>query len=199
MLERVQERSGLRLGDGTFGGVQLHGAQKALAQWAIVDDYNAVLDMSCGSGRLLRSLSRRYSLRACGIAEDEASARAMQAYLPNAEILCARRADLPWRDGSFDAVFCQINKTEKSADPAFLREAMRVLKPNGQLLIAVRGLPEAVCAFREALGEQAQRSRVKPRDLMRAMEEAGFDDVSYRFAQPLVGVAMGWKRCEDRS
>ena len=199
MLERVQERSGLRFWDGVLNGVQLHGAQKALAQWAIVDDYNAVLDLSCGSGRLLRALSHRYSLRACGIAGDDAAARLTRSSLPNAEILCARWESLPWRDGSFDAVFCQIQKTNMPSDPGFLREALRVLKPDGQLLIAVRGMPEAFCALREALGDGGETGRVRPRELMTAMEAAGFDDVSYRIAQPWIGIAMGWKRCADRS
>ena len=36
-------------------------AQKALAQWAIEDDYNNILDLSCQDTRLLRFLSHKYS------------------------------------------------------------------------------------------------------------------------------------------
>ena len=69
MLERVQERSWLHA-MGLQERTHLRGAQKALAQWAIVDDYNNILDLSCQDTRLLRFLSQKYSLRACGIADD---------------------------------------------------------------------------------------------------------------------------------
>ena len=50
MLERVQDRS-------LFGVLSLdseeclHGAAKALAQWAIVDDYDNILDLDCCDGK----------------------------------------------------------------------------------------------------------------------------------------------------
>ena len=75
MLERVQERSWLHA-LGLQDRTHLRGAQKALAQWAIVDDYNNILDLSCQDTRLLRFLSQKYSLRACGIADDPEHARA---------------------------------------------------------------------------------------------------------------------------
>ena len=139
MLERTQERSWLSwLGGKT--GTQLHGAQKALAQWAIVDDYNAILDMRCSDVALLRYLSQKFSLRACGIVDSAQQARALQDDMPDAEIFCARKEDIPWRDKCFDAVFYHMDKSE-GEDCGFLKEAIRVLKPNGQLLIAVHGLP----------------------------------------------------------
>lgn len=81
MLERVQERSWLHA-LGLQDRTHLRGAQKALAQWAIVDDYNNILDLSCQDTRLLRFLSQKYSLRACGIADDPEHARALRLELP---------------------------------------------------------------------------------------------------------------------
>ncbi|MBQ9197935.1 MAG: methyltransferase domain-containing protein [Clostridia bacterium] len=192
MLERTQDRSKLSwLGEKMT--TQLHGAQKAMAQWAIVDDYDAILDMRCNDVSLLRHLSRRFSLRACGITENAAEAKEMQESLPEAEIFCARKEDIPWRDDCFDAVFYQINKKE-NGDCGFLKEAMRVLKPNGQMLIAVHGLPEVICGAAEMAGVGEMEGHLKPHALLKAMEAAGFADVSYRISRPLVGIAMGWKR-----
>ena len=126
MLERVQERSWLHA-LGLQDRTHLRGAQKALAQWAIVDDYNNILDLSCQDTRLLRFLSQKYSLRACGIADDPEHARALRLELPDAEIFCARKEDIPWRDQAFDAVFYQMKKNAPVFDGTFLREAARVL------------------------------------------------------------------------
>lgn len=193
MLERVQENSVLRL-FGESAGKRLSSAQKALAQWAVVDDYNTVLDLRCRDTRLLRYLSQKFSLRACGVAEEAAEAHALQEAMPDAEIFCARKEDIPWRDSSFDAVFYQIDKNEPDCGSIFLDEALRVLKPCGQLLVAVGGMPEALCRLMDFAGISSAADRFRPRDLLQRMEKTGFDDVSYRIAQPFVGLVMGWKR-----
>ena len=192
MLERIQDRS--RIGWlGEKIGTQLHGAQKALAQWAILDDYNAILDMRCSNVNLLRALARKFSLRTCGIADNAQEARALQQAMPDAEIFCARREDIPWRDGCFDTVFYHMHKNEdESCD--FLKEAMRVLKPNGQMLIAVSGMPEILCSAADVTGVGDMEGHIKPHTLLKEMENAGFADVSYRVSRPFVGIAMGWKR-----
>jgi len=193
MLNRVQSQSGLFFRE-IGSGIRLHGAQRALAQWAIVDDYNHVLDLHCRDGRLLHSLAQKFSLRVCGIARDTASAKSLCATVPDAEIFCARKEDIPWRDESFDAVFDQVNKNDDSVEPASFREAFRVLKPNGQFLVALKGAPEAVSCACDILGIGEHSGHTSPRGLLRMMEAAGFADVSFRMAQPMVGIAMGWKR-----
>lgn len=193
MLERVQSRSWLRMLD-IDTGVHLHGAQKALAQWAIVDDYDNILDMRCEDAQLLRYLAQKYTLRACGIADDPEHARALRSGFSDAEIFCARKEDIPWRDESFDAVFYQMKKSEPVCDGAFLREAARVLKPGGQMLLAVSGMPEIVRLAGELVGVGEEEEHASRSCLLKMMEDAGLDDVSWRFASPLTGVAMGWKR-----
>ena len=193
MLDRIQAKAWLK---SDRAGIEpaLHGAQKALAQWAIVDDYNAVLDMHCCDARLLRYLGKCYSLRACGIADDAAAARALRQQAPEAEIFCARKEDIPWRSETFDAVFYQMKKSEAALDAGFLKEAMRVLRPGGQMLVALTGAPEIVSRAGALLGFCAHDTHIALHTLLKRMEEAGLADVSYRMAQPLTGVAIGWKR-----
>jgi SAM-dependent methyltransferase len=193
MLERVQERSWLHL-LGLQEKTHLYGMQKAIAQWAIVDDYNNILDLSCQDTHLLRYFSQKYSLRACGIADDPEHARTLRAELPNAEIFCARKEDIPWRDQAFDAVFYQMKKTAVDYDAAFLREAARVLKPGGQLLIAVQGVAEPLYRAGSLFGFCDTEDHLSPSDLMKSMESSGLEDVSWRLAQPMVAIAMGWRR-----
>jgi SAM-dependent methyltransferase len=53
---------------------------------------------------------------------------------PSARLVRARAEDLPWRDATFDRVFC-VNALHHFADRSrFLAEARRVLKPGGGLL-----------------------------------------------------------------
>ena len=190
MLDRVQGRTGLHLFGDTTTGVKLSGAQKALAQWSVVDDYNTV---SCKDTGLLRHLTQKFSLRACGIAAESEDARLLREALPDAEIFCARKEDIPWRDESFDAVFLQIDKNDTDCGTALLKEAMRVLKPCGQLLISLTGMPEVLRRAAEIVGVSDCEEHVRPRQLLKSMEEAGFGDISYRLARPFVGLAMGWK------
>jgi len=193
MLERVQDRSlmqMLSLDDET----RLNGAARALAQWAIVDDYDTVLDLDCGDGRLLHYLSKRYSLRACGIASNPEQARELRCKMPDAEVFYARKEDIPWRSEAFNAVFYQMKNTDERSG-AFLREVVRVLKPGGQVLISLTGLPEVLSGFAATMGF-ADEDRVRRSELLRWMEEAGLRDVSWRITGLTTGLAMGFKQFE---
>mgnify|MGYP006967322240 CR=1 FL=1 len=102
MLERIQDRS--LLSALTLDNEEcLHGAARALAQWAIVDDYDNILDLQCRDGKLLNYLSRRYSLRACGIADDPEQAKMLRQKMPDAEVFYARKEDIPWRSNAWSS------------------------------------------------------------------------------------------------
>ncbi len=69
-----------------------------------------------------------------------------------------------------------------------------MLKPGGQLLIAVQGAPEPLCKVGELLGLCDGDDHVSPAQLLKSLEDAGLEDVSWRMAQPMVCLAMGWRR-----
>ena len=98
----------------------------------------AVLEVGCGTGHWLAEVARSASLsgeRALAGVEPsvEMIARAA-ANAPDADLVRARAEALPWRDGSFDRVYC-VNALHHFSDRArFFAEARRILKPGGALL-----------------------------------------------------------------
>ena len=193
MLERTQERSGFHIA-GSGNILHLNSAQRALAQWAVVDDYQSVLDLNCGDGRLLRYLKQRFALRICGISDNHEHALCLRSRLPDAEVIISHDHTFPWQADSFDTVFFQPDLETEADKYSVLRETMRVLKPNGQLLIATGSI--SVCSmlslkiFPNTLQERCNHMRT----FLTLMENAGYQEVSCRLAGPFMGIAMGWKR-----
>lgn len=94
----------------------------------------AVLDLGCGGGHLVRELARAVGDggRAVGLdasADQVETARTLCSDLPAAELVEGDATDLVFDDASFDALGC-IQTLEYIADPdRALAEARRVLKP----------------------------------------------------------------------
>src|SRR5262245_20466155 len=99
----------------------------------------AILDVGCGSGLLLREIAAAVGNtgKACGIdlSNDQLSAaRANCADLANVELRVGDIRDLPYPDASFDAV-ASIQVLEYLDDVSrALAEIHRTLKPNGRVI-----------------------------------------------------------------
>ncbi len=166
----------------SFGRNRLSLAQKAVVDWAKLDDYSAVLDVDCSDGRLLEHFLRRYSLRACGIAADSSQLREAVEVLGNtAEVLRADARDIPWRSRSFDLVCMTRQLAGEAPAKQTLSEILRVMKPAGQLVVAVPGVGFSAGFRRQDAGQE--RRFDNPYHLMSALNEAGFQDVSMRLSR----------------
>jgi SAM-dependent methyltransferase len=102
---------------------------------ALADVAGTVLDAGCGTGGLLANLRRRRDLSLVGLDWAEAPARRAAA---KAGVPIARGTinDLPFADGSFDAVIAADVLSHRAVAPAFaLAEACRVLRPGGRLVV----------------------------------------------------------------
>lgn len=97
-----------------------------------------VLDVGCGAGALvrwLRSAGARVRGAECGA---EMRRRAIEADPDHAgDYVDAQGQDLPFGDGTFDAVIYSYSLHHVPVDeiPAALREARRVLRPGGRLVV----------------------------------------------------------------
>ncbi len=154
----------------------------------------AILEIGCGAGSLVRLLARRlgnanpitaadvnpFLLReAAQLAEAEGLAGLIRFTEGNAEAL-------PFEDHSFDCAYSVTVFEECDADRA-IAEAMRVIRPGGRVGLAVRavdmpqwwnlGLPEAILSKVTMPPQSVAPRGVADRSLYRRMRDAGLVDL----------------------
>ena len=101
------------------------------------DSFDNVLDVGCGTGPVIELLSKKYPEKHF-VGLDITSAMievAQSKKLPNAEFIVGDAENLPFGDGGFDAVLCANSFHHYPNPGAFLREAHRVLRPGGKLVL----------------------------------------------------------------
>lgn len=172
--------------------ISLTGTQRAAIDWALVDDHQAILDLSCADGHLLQYYTQRYQLRACGIFYDAQTAQQTRDTLPSAEIMYAASADIPWQDDSFDRVLLTESLPPFGHPLDLLKEASRVLKPGGILIVILRCLP-----FHKTLlmpfGGSGKEVSISRRQLLEILEVQGFEDVSLRQSRMVYAALIAHK------
>jgi ubiquinone/menaquinone biosynthesis C-methylase UbiE len=172
------------------------------------------LDLACGTGRYAIEHARR-GLRSVGVDRSApmlrvARARAGQAGVSPA-FVCADGAALPFREGAFDLVTLILG-LEFVPDPAaVLGEVRRVLRPGGQLVLAILNRRGAWTLWRR-LKRHLVRSVwrraafLEPEEVERLLERCGFSGPRWRQAVyfvPLFGrrvarVMEWWERAAPR-
>jgi SAM-dependent methyltransferase len=96
----------------------------------------ALLDVSCGSGFLLRAAHER-GLTAYGVDLSDSAVRLARSVSPDLRLAVCAGEDLCFRDASFDYVTC-LGSLEHFLDPSRgLREMLRVARPGAQFCIMV--------------------------------------------------------------
>jgi len=93
----------------------------------------AALEVGCGTGHWLREMDGQAAIIA-GIEPSGPMLLHARDTAPRARLVRGRAEQLPWRDASFDRVFC-VNALHHFSDRAqFFDEARRVLKPGGGVM-----------------------------------------------------------------
>ena len=102
----------------------------------------AVLDVGCGTGRLLRKVRAVYpSAQLFGIDPAEGMVEVARRQIESATIYLAAAESLPLADSSVDIVLSSISFHHWTDQLTGLREIRRVLRPGGTLCLADISIP----------------------------------------------------------
>ncbi len=114
---------------------------EAVFEAAGVEAGTRLLDVGCGPG-LAAQLASRRGAHVAGLDAAEASLEVARERTPSGDFRAGEMEDLPWADNTFDVV-TGFNAFQYAADVVnALREARRVARPGGRVVMAVWGRQE---------------------------------------------------------
>jgi ArsR family transcriptional regulator len=146
-------------------------------------------DLGCGTGQLTQTLAPfvRQVIAVDASAAMLRAARARVGDLHNVEIRRGELETLPLSDGVLDVAFLVLVLPYVAEPEEVIREAARVLRPGGRLLVTDL-MPHERAEYRQTMGHQWQGFGES--DLIGWMKDAGFRDARYH-ALPPEGQAKG--------
>ena len=126
---------------------------------ADVGEGDHLLDVACGTGVVARSAVPQVGVdgQVVGLDATDAMLTVAQRIEPRVEWRVGDAGDLPFADGSFDAVICQSGLMFFPDQNAAIREMWRMLKPGGRLAVQVCASCDAQESFAQVVEKHAGR------------------------------------------
>ena len=123
--------------DTTYSGKHAKKLYNAVIEKVNQMNHNSILDIGFGTGTVLSMLANKENIRLCGIDISEKMLHiAREKLIGKAELILGDSEHLPWKENEFDIVLC-IDSFHHYPNPEkVLSEIRRVLKPNGNIIIA---------------------------------------------------------------
>lgn len=166
--------------------------RKALLSLAVLYPGDALLDLCCADGAVLAAVEKRTQghVTVSGVCRSPEHTRQLRETMPDADLLYSEPDELLWGTESMDVALCR-------PDAAFCRQlrqalvqAYRVLRPGGQLLLALRWRPPSVPSKKE---EDEVWRMPGPGQFMYQMKHAGFRQMQQVPAGWGWKILIGWK------
>ena len=142
-----------------------------------------ILDVACGNGRLLRMITKKTRVEAYGIDISDEMVRVATDENRDISFAVAQADQTAFADDFFDVitVCCAFHHF---VDPdAFMKEAFRILKPEGKLYIADPTAPWLIRLIENIIFPLSKMGDVKiyqPKEMKVFFDRAGFRDFSCR-------------------
>jgi ubiquinone/menaquinone biosynthesis C-methylase UbiE len=95
---------------------------------------NRVLDVGCGTGVLLEEINQISKCSIFGVDIDNNSILMAHDLVPNAITIVGDGANLPYRSGSFDLVYCHFVLLWVNNPLKVLKEMVRITRPGGYVI-----------------------------------------------------------------
>ncbi|MBI4057998.1 class I SAM-dependent methyltransferase [Candidatus Microgenomates bacterium] len=155
-----------------------------------------VLDVGCGSGRLVKFLND-CGFKTVGCDNQDQALRIAKLLNKKRAIIRASATKLPFRNGSFDFVSCisTIEHLTLADGKRFVKESYRVLKSGGLFFMIT---PNFASPMRYLLGKKwfgysdpTHLYFYTPRSLSRLLEEFGFKNIKLQL-KPAYNVPFDW-------
>ncbi len=196
MTTRVQEKSWLQ-GRIPVEGERMTALEKAILRHAVFDPEDKVLDANVCSGKVAEYLLKHMECQVCGVSDRMEEIRATRARMHSGDFVYAAIGDIPWRSDTFDTVLLHPSAITQDALVMQLRECFRVLKPGGQLVLAMHCIPAALSRMGQWFVDlSSEEEACKMPAAQQLLTESGFDHQT-RYRVGLAGqVLIAWKKNE---
>jgi ubiquinone/menaquinone biosynthesis C-methylase UbiE len=168
--------------DESFDGKFTLSYNRYLCDNVTLKEDDSVLDIACGNGRLLSMLAQKARIKAYGIDVSEEMILAAQHNIKDAEFKVCSADNISFVDGMFDLVTVCCAFHHFSEPDVFMREAYRILKGSGKLIIADPSPPPVVRWIENLIIPRMKMGDVKiykHNELYGFFENAGFTNISH--------------------
>lgn len=173
----------------------LTGLEKAMLKWVTVDPEDRLLDVNVGNGVMAEYLRRNMQCEVCGVSDRMEHVRAARSRLQSCDIVYAPAGDIPWRADAFDTVLMRHDGENEETLRRMLSEALRVLRPGGQLILGAMCYPAAFHAvtglFADPMDEERCVLAKKP--LLALLAEQHFGQITCQRTGLGSVVLIAWK------
>ena len=136
-----------------------------------------VLDVGSATGCLLKMLASKYQFEGIGLDISYQMTEIAQNQYPEFSFVTGSAMQIPFEGQSFDVLICSASFHHFPNPETFLREAERVLKPGGKLVIAEIRMPIFHGLYNQYIHRFSKEGDVKVYtfdELMRLLETADF-------------------------
>lgn len=162
------------------------------ARWGNIKQGEAVLDAGCGVGGSSVFLAKTLGCKVKGITLNASQVESATQHAQNhsvsqlAEFQLMDYSHTDFAEASFDVIWALESTVHTDDEPAFLREAFRLLKPGGRLIIAGYFKREGTLTNKESdmlarwLNTWAISDLPRGSELQKMMNAAGFHNIRFQ-------------------